>query len=908
MLAGVLFVHFVCMASQHWIGVAPRVVVWQASEPADRIRLGVRDEGVYRVTADELAQASGVSVEEVEIALVKCGVSLSCQGRTVAWWSAGGDLYFYGVPAREFFAPENVYWLTLGSGTPMEAVDAAPDSGEATNAWFTYEEHYRRSFVEAYDWRDRRSSHGTLTNVLNFGEWIPASADEATRMQCRTLEMPGYSEDASACVTVRTDLVSYRDFVEPDTHTCEILANGVSCGSQVWSNEQAVTFDYAVPPGTITNASVWLGVRNAGGTTTPYDFMVLDVTLLYPRAYSAHDGVLLCAGGAAGSISADGFPDGQIAVWDVTEPVRASVLAGNIVAGTNGLWQAHFACGGAASRYAVFAVPSGAYAPSVCGVRDVAWNDPREMPELAIVIPPRRWVSGFAEAVQPLADFRTAQGMRTRVIDAEAIYNGFSGGLVHPEAFRRFCAAGVTNAVGQTLRYLLFAGYGGSDYKLDAIPLERSKPYTTLLPIYLISRVEVSSATTGALLLPSDLELGNAVGGAVPEVAVGRFIANNAAELSCMVSKTIRYELTETWKKKAVFAADWQNTGTLYGNFPGIATTTAAGFPSIGWTLNEFYPADDQRNLGPLWMNTYYRTGVYYELQEGAGFFYYVGHSGDMLVGHSTADKLCDAAMLRAGSWPFAPVAVLMGCRMGRWTALDLMTQLQCVAEAGVRNAQSGFTAVISASGYMTTDEATAFSYAFSDQVAAGAVRLGDALCGTLGALGDEVTTELHHLTLLGDPSLCIRVDETACGTPTAWLIAHGLTGDPYADLLDQDADGFQTWQEVKAGTRFDQRGLRLSSLRLPDTAGASMSSFQKQKTANAPCVVLSFETVAGLNCRILSTTSLADGGVWQPLPWRLVGSAEWSLLPINGDWPLKKVEVPYTSGNSRVFYKVVGE
>ena len=903
-----LFVPLVCQASQHWIGSDPRVVVWPSAVPADRIRLGVRDEGVYRVTADEIAQASGMSVADVNVALATCGLSLSCQGRPIAWRHESGALYFYGVPTREFYAPENVYWLSMGAGVAMREYDAAPDAGDTTNAWFVCEEHYRRSFVEAFDWRDRRSSNATLTNVLNFGEWVAASPSDPSHVQSRILAMPGYCSEASICVTVRTDLVSYRDFVTPDTHTCEILANGVSCGSQGWSNEQAMAFDYVVPSGSITNESVCLSVCNVGGTTAQYDFMILDVALRYPRFYSAVDGVLLCTGGDVGMIAADGFSDEQIRVFDITEPESPAILRAEVIAGTNGLWRAHFRCGGKAARYAAFSVLSGAYEPSVCGVRDVSWTDPHEMPELAIVIPPQRWISGFADAVQPLVDFRTAQGLRTRVVDAEAIYNAFSDGLVHPEAFRRFCAAGVTNATGQVLRYLLFAGYGGSDYKLDAIPLSQARPYTTLLPIYLLSRVEVSAATTGALLLPSDLELGNATGGAVPEVAVGRFIANTADELSCMVNKTLRYELTETWKKKAVFAADWQNTGALYGNFPGIAFATAAGFPSAGWTLEEFYPAADQNYLGSLWKDTYYRTGVYYELQEGAGFFYYVGHSSDMLVGHSTDDRLCNAAQLQAGDWTFAPVAVLMGCRMGRWTALDIKTQMQCVAEAGVRNRQSGFTAVISASGYMTTDEATSFSYAFRDQVASGALRLGDAWCGTLGALGDDETMELQHLTLLGDPSLCIRVDRTVCGTPTAWLIEQGLTGDPYADLLDQDGDGFATWVEVQAGTRYDEGGLRLKSVTVPSIGVPDLSSSQPLSDSTTQCSVLSFETLAGLTYHVFSTTELAGGGGWQRVPWRPVGTTEWLSIPIDGDWPLKKVEVPYDSGMVRRFYKIISE
>ena len=891
-------------AGQHWVGVGSRVTEWQEGVPADRVRLGVRDEGVYRVTAGEIARAAGVRLDETLAALGACGLSLNCRGGAVAWATDGDALYFYGQATEELFAPENVYWLSFGPGVAMAARDAVPEPGFQTNAWFLCTEHYRSSFLAPFEPRDRRSTHATLTNVLNFGEWVPASADETTRAQSRTLVMTGFSADAATGVTVRVELASYRDFVSPDIHACEILVNGVSCGVQSWSNEQAVVFDYAVPSGTVTHEALVLTVRNAGGTTTPSDFMVLDAILVYPRRYEAAEGLLLCAGGAAPVIAAGGFGSGRLGVWDVADAGMPVKLEASVAQDVEGGWQAVFECGDDAARYAVFDAAEGCFEPSVSGVRDIAWQDADEMPELAIVVPPRRWVTGFAEAVQPLADFRNAQGLRTRVVDAEALYNAFNDGIVHPEAFRRFCAAGVTNGSSPTLRYLLFAGHGGSDYKLEVFRLGEIAPYPSLFPLYLVSQVDASAP--GAILLPNDPVLGDVTGGAVPEVAVGRFLATNAVELAHMVNKTIRYELTETWKRKAVFSADWENEGAMYANFAGIAAATASKFPSLGWYLEEFYPASDQSYLGSLWKNTYYHTGIYYELQEGAGFFYYVGHSSDTVAGNSSANKLFDAPMFRAGTWPFAPVAVLMGCRMGRWTLLDLMKEQQSIAEAGVRNRFSGFTAVVSSAGYMTTPEAIAFSHAFRDRVAEGALRLGDVWCGAFASMGDDASAQLRHMVLLGDPSLCLRVDRTARGTPASALAGLGLTGDPYADLKDQDRDGFVTWVELQAGTSPLQGGLRVRELSLPMPV-AGRAPLAVVPGSGSAGLKLVFEPLAGLTYRVLSTVDLS-GGEWQEVPWRTAADAEWGWSAIEGDWPVKSLEVPYEVGTRQRFYKVRAE
>ena len=888
------------LGAQHWVGVAPRVTPWASAGVADRVRIGVRDEGVYRVTADEVALAAGWDADTVRAAMTQGGVALECGGAAVAWRTAGDVLFFYGQPASEIYAPENVYWLTLGNGTVMPEEAAAPGSG-ATNLWFMSDEPFRAAFLAPYEPRDRRSSAGTLTNVLNFGEWIGATY-AAVRTQTRTVTLPDWCAEAVTGVTVRVELASYRDFTTPDDHLCEVYVNGVGSGTQGWSGEQAVTFDYAVPAGTVTNETIALTVQNAGGTQVANDFMLLAATVRYPRYYAAREGMLQCAGGEGPVIAAGGFTTQNLAAWEVTDAAQPVALSDVCVAqdGAGG-WQALFACGGAATRYVVFDWSQGAFEPSVGGVRAIDWSAPDEMPELAIVTPPRRWWPGFAEAAAPLAAFREAQGLRARVIDAEDIYNAFTDGLVHPEAFRRFSAAGVVRADGQVLRYLLFAGHGGSDYKLEVFPPGEAGAYPALFPLYLISQTD--AVMKGALMLPNDPVLGDVQGDAVPEVAVGRFLVTNALELACMVEKTIRYELTETWKRKAVFSCDWQNTGAQYVDFTGIAESIAVSFPNVGWWTETFYPAPDMSNPGPLWEGTYYETTITDEFREGAGFYYFVGHSGDIVAGYTTGTQLFDASKLRAATWPFAPVALLLGCRMGRWTLLDLRQEQQAIAEAGVRNPVSGFTAVISAAGYMMPYQARLFSQAFGAQVAAGARRLGDIWCGTFAALGGSQALDLRHMVLLGDPSLHVRPDQTARGTSTDWLLAQGLGGDPYADLLDQDGDGFATWIEAQAGTGALVGGMRINRLALPQDG-----TYNPQATAPdpaAPGLALDIETLAGIAFRVVTTDDLGNTS-WIPVPWRPAGGDVWSTEPIPGDWPLKQIEVPFDINAQRRFYKSI--
>jgi len=879
-------------AGTHWIGNGSRVVAWTNDTPADCVRLGVRDEGVYRVAAGEIACAQGLPTNAVLAALAAGNYSLSSLGNRVVCTNYDDAVYFYGVPTTEMYAPENVYWLRIGAqGNAIETLDAAPEAGTSTNDWFWHTEAFRSTFVDPLLGRDKRSNIATLTNVLNFGLLVPGTSDAALRAKTKTVALPGFADSAPTGVWARVSVVSYADIVTPDVHTCEVWLDGSKCGSGSWTNERAITVDAFAPYGTVTNGPVQFTIRN-GLTAQVNDFMLLEAWLTYPRSYVALSNLLVCTGGNAGTVAVNGLATNAIAVWDVTDANQPCALRVPVWQTGDGTWSTAFLCGGTESKYAVFGVPSGAYEPSVSGARDIDWGSTNEMPELAIVTPPRRWFTGFEEAVQPLVDFRNRQGLVTRIVDAEDIYNAFTHGIVHPGAFQRFSAAGVTNATGQRLRYMLFAGYGGSDYKMDAIGFGLRWPWVNYFPIYLYPQSDIDDF----LLLPNDVVLGNATGDGAPEVAVGRFIATNTTELTRMIDKTIRYELTAAWKQKGAFVASTQLDGDTL-DFIEVAARATVGFSIGGWETNAFYPDLywEDTALNMLWYNDGDEppTGVSVELAARMGLLYYFGHSSDLMLGVASKGVGCflNATMLRSASWSFAPVAVLVGCRCGRWTLYDITSGRQCLAESGVRNPYSGFTAVVSASGFTGLSEAENFSDGFHGSVASGALRLGDAWCAAFRRLTSAQALSLQHMTLLGDPALVINPTRTARGTPTAWLIQEGLTNNANADFGDADGDGFPVWQEYQAGTDYSVSNT-FSVLRFVHTNGVSESDS------------LIFQPRNGCGSRIVSTTNLASG-VWETVPWKAIGDEAWSMAPIPGDWPVKTILVPSSSGDGQRYYKM---
>jgi len=749
--------------NEHWLGNCDRVIAWNGAEPAGYLRLGVLDDGVYRLSAGDIAVATGVSTNSALSALNSGLYVLTCGINSVSWTTDGTNLFFYGQATHQQYAPENVYFLRTGSGLLMDTQPAAPLPASGTNTWFMQGSSHRASFLDVTAYFDRRSSNASIMTEPIFGMSLGDSW--CNRTSCEfAADLPGYDPSAATGIVARVHAISYGDYgAASDTHLFELSVEGSSCGTHSWSDEQKVVYQAQVPLSLVTNNQPVVRVDNL---TVSEHILLLDVEMEYPRPYQLMNEPLLCSGGVQSNILVSGSQvDPCVRFWDVTDPLNAVNLDLSVNSAGNG-WSAVFGCGGVTSRYAIFETDS-CFEPSVTGFTDIDWTSAGAIPELVIVTPPRRWVSGFEEALAPLVELRRNwQRMSVRVVDAEDVYNAFSDGLVNPHAFQSFTAAGLNSGTLKPLRYLLFAGYASTDYKLevfhpDTVFKSGKKGFPALFPLMQVFQEEPEF--DAMLLLPNDMMLGDADNNGVPDVAVGRFLATDAAELAGMVAKTVTHDRKHPWNR-ALIVSDWNNTGNLYYNFNNVCTLLSSEYIQGGWDSDYYYCATDT-GFNRVWKDTFYETGVWYDLQDGRDFFYYLGHSSDTQMGHSGLDGeylLKDGGTrLINADWVYTPLAMCMGCRMGRYTSLDVKNLTPCLMETAVKNPSSVFSSVISAAGYLTFGDARSLSESFSDEINLyGALTVGDAYLATLDQMGAGGLQELQHLVLLGDPSMRLRKGE----------------------------------------------------------------------------------------------------------------------------------------------------
>lgn len=735
---------------QAWIGNGPRVRTWSDGEPADRVRLSLREAGVYRVTALELAEAGGWDAAEVATAIATTNLSMNCQGEPVAWMADDGALLFYGVPAVSLFAPENVYWVEPGRGTNLARQVMVAQTPATTNAWFA--DVITRQGTNHLT----RVSYNSRTDLPFVAFGFLANGDSLTLKETLVDCAPGVWSG-----TVTANLLSYYE-VGTDAHQVELSLGGTTVGTASWSGERSISSTYPFSSTNLANGVAYLRLANVA-PDPPWD--VTDYTRLlwmsygisYPRRYRARNEALRCTGGAGNTVSISGFSTNDVMVLDVTT-TRASVVVDPVKLtcdGAVGRWEAAFPCGGDGRVYQAFSRSGGIKHPAVRGVRDVDWSLSANSAEHAILIPPEGWCRGFREAVQPLADYRNAKGIRTTVVNVEALYDAFSHGLVDPLAIRTFCATVHSNG----LKYLLLAGAGAVDFKHLRLSVN---DYTACLIPSLIAGQRFASGEDMTVAI--DGALGDVDGDGVPDVAVGRMPTTRTQEVAVAVQKTITYENGLRWRRQALVTADWDCTGISGKEYPFRAGTDRLVVPlsSGGRTVKTYYTSDVNGSLESVRVDH-----LLPDLVVGAGLFHFFGHANELRLGYRSANQsLLRNTDISVSNWQKPTIAVLICCLPNRWHSPYTSTP-NGFLPYGLFAAGTGFVAGLGSTGYMLGKEGEDLAVSlYSGGGVPGTRRLGDIwLRGMRHMAGSTPSERLLCYSLIGDPALVFACTPPNPGT-----------------------------------------------------------------------------------------------------------------------------------------------
>ncbi len=772
------------------LGLMPRPVSaaptanmpWTPPSPAFRIY--VEADGLYRLDYAYLA-AAGLPVdaidpttfrmfymgEEIPLRVVDGGDAHFDPGDAVFFYGRGVDsLFFAGLTPTRIYAGASIFWLTYGGPAGLRMAERASlPGGVPVDAHRRSQRNERQFLYRSSLPMQPQADHwfaDTLASGVNPGQ-RSYTINDAT--------LPAGSFTARVQVSAQGN--------RSGPHRLRVLVNGTQVldDSTSWSGEELfqpeVDFDQALlKPGDNT-ITVQL-VSGVGGKTS--DSALTDfVKLTYSDTFDAAGDALPFEHGAAGDCGGDsvcaytasGFSSPNTEVYDVTSLTGVTRITDGVVDGATAPYSMSFGdASGALRRYLVVA-PAGfktpqkiepvQYAASTYAPADLL--DSSIGADYIIITHPDFWAQALT-----LARHRTRL-YRVAVIDVQQIYDRFNGGQMSAESIRDFLAYAYANWQPPAPRFVVLFGDGTYDMRNY-----RGASWPTYIPPYL-ELVDPDMGETAA-----DNRFVTLTGAdTLPDMAIGRLVANTPADASALVQKILDYELAcqcGAWNYNTLFLADDLEGGG--GNFYAYSDEIANGFVDPANTVPLIPPAYSvqKQYLGQT-CDVVGNPSVANECRQqtadalngpGTLFLSYVGHSTKT---EWATERMMDASLI-AGltNGPCLPINLAMTCLEGYFH--EAAQGSASLAEVAVRTPLHGAVASWSPTGLGLV---TGHDYLERGLMLAlfhnGISELGPAMNYAKKFLWDNSGGQHHDLldtfVLLGDPALQVKT-EAVCLTPTA--------------------------------------------------------------------------------------------------------------------------------------------
>ncbi len=665
----------------------------------------------------------------------------------------------------EKYTDENVYWLEITSQpvAPIQMVKSSllpsieeiltpSNVGEAVYLPMIARNSEQASYRETVHAEESNWSRVLLfagEDTWYWDEIKTSSSSGTTRTYSMLLTAP-VTGSYTAKLSGELVAAAYNDSAGPDHHI-QIFINDPQHLQPIldanWDGKSRFHFETDFAQSRLVDGANQVDLVVYKTPSLAVETLYLDwLNVEYNRRYLAQDNRLEFSSTQTGdqSYRVSGFTTSDVRVFDITNPLLPVQITDYDFGGgllrfrVNQPVAARFFVGDAA------VLPSGdisAYTP-----------DDLSQPSDYLFITHR----DFLTTLQPLVDFRAAQGFTTRVIAVDELFNQFNDGIYNPIAIKNFLAYTFQNW-STPPAYVLLVGDGHYNFKGS---LKYDSP-TIYMPPFLNWvdpwQGEVDSANLLAAVVGSD---------PIPDVAIGRMPVNSVQELSNIISKTITYEqgTPQDWKKHILFIAD--NTPDSAGDFVASSEQIIAGYVPAGFTSDRIY-LDSFTDSGtcnppppgnPRTCPAATQTILDYFNQQGAFLVNYTGHASLNLWTNEQIFTTQDIPSLSNGSK--LPIVLSMTCLDGYWMHPNQAYATQsgpALAEELIRAQERGAVATFSPTGLGVASGHDLLQKGFYEAIFQnGATRLGEAaLAAKLRLFASGYNIDLiHTFTIFGDPGL----------------------------------------------------------------------------------------------------------------------------------------------------------
>ncbi len=659
------------------------------------LKISVNQDGLQRVSRAELLTFGFDSVQNSSrIKLFADGIE-----QPIRIYS-DGTLEFFGQKLETLWSDRRIYWLT-NSGTAGKRIpifSTEKNSRKVTNSIYTAVSEFseKKYMMSNISNGEAENFFGSIINATPLDQSLNATNIPSTDFPA-TLEIAVQGASNSP-------------------HYIRVLFNDVEIGL-IQGDYQA----HFVKQFPLAAAQLREGantIRLVSGASN--DVSLVDyLRLTYPRTVSADNHKLRFILPANKSIIISGFAPENFRVFDATDSSQLKELSLQQKFSPQG--SLGFMIPAISTERVIWAQEnSGFHPPEI--VADVASNLRSSANTADFVIITHK---NFAAGLEPLRQQRENEGLRTKIVNIEDVYDEFSFGAKNPHAIYSFLKF-AKNTWQAAPKYVMLVG----DSTIDARNYLGNSP-EDLMPTF-ATDYNFGEASSDDLLTDFNED-------GIADMPIGRLSVRTAAETATVVNKILTYENLPndfTFSHGSTFVND-----TPYDYDFGAMTSD----------IQSALPIDMNRQTINRASGTSaeIRTQVLNSINEGKGIVNFLGHG--------TLTSWTGAQLLRASDTP----ALSNGSNLSIFVALACLNGAfaesnESLAEGLQRSPNGGGVAILAASGSVYPFGLIDVSKDFYNKIMTRPnIRIGDAIQEAKATTEDNDIRRL--IILFGDPTMRIK-------------------------------------------------------------------------------------------------------------------------------------------------------
>ena len=658
---------------------------WTPPQPGYKLK--VKTAGMYQLSYSALADA-GLPVTTLDPRTLKIfsfgkEIAIAVTGETDGRLDPADAVLFYGEGVNTRYTDTNIYWLTYGGVAGKRIASRSSAAGG----------------VQASSFRMPVRMESNLLYVSSLPMQATHDHWYGQRVQASGAGNPGRRDLTVAVANLASgDLTASLEVLLAGNvtgrHHLRLYVNGQQIHDDSWTERTLYNKSIDFPQSYLREGNNTIRVELVNDTPNQFiDMVYVDwLQLKYQRTFAANDNELTFGSDQAGArqYAVTGFGGAEVDLYDITDPAQVVRIDGAVITPEGGAHTLSFGDNQTNTRNYIALTPAKRLAPLAIEA-DTASNLQATSNGADYLIITHR---DFREALAPLATHRTAQGLRVQMIDVQDIYDEFGFGMMSAEAIRDFIAHAFSQWTRPSVSFVLLVGDGTYDLRQY---LPTSSP--TYLPPYL-AMVDPDLGETAA-----DNRFVTVVGNdIIPDLHIGRFPVNTAAEATVLVDKTLAYEAISSdaaWTKNIMYVTDDLEGGG--GDFYKLSDDIADGY--IGPPGNQVKLVPDTYTASKIYMgktcakenpSTICRNQIIEGVNNGALFVSFIGHG---TKNYWAEERLYDLAALdQLTNSERLPIMLPMTCNEGFFH--EAQTGSASLSELGIRKPSGGTVASWAPTGF----------------------------------------------------------------------------------------------------------------------------------------------------------------------------------------------------------------